>query len=68
MKGYTPGIANDGIPYDEILNHSAGKHDRGPLFLHYFHLDSSEVVQLVQFKGAFTYDVSSRGERGVSKC
>ena len=24
--------------------HSAGKHDRGPLFLHNFHLDSSEVV------------------------
>ena len=33
-----------------ILYHSAGKHDRGPSFLHYFHLDSSEVVQLVQFK------------------
>ena len=33
-----------------IQYHSAGKHDRGPLFLHYFHLDSSEVVQLVQFK------------------
>ena len=27
-----------------IYYHSAGKHDRGPLFLHYFHLDSSEVV------------------------
>ena len=35
---------------DLICDHSAGKHDRGPLFLHYFHLDSSEVVQLVQFK------------------
>ena len=38
-----------------IIHHSAGKHDCGPLYthyisLHYFHLDSSKVVQLVQFQ------------------
>ena len=36
--------------YIYYIYHSAGKHDRGPLFLHYFQLDSSEVIQLVQFK------------------
>ena len=31
--------------------HSAGKHDRGPLFFTlFFNLDPSEVVQQIQFK------------------
>ena len=43
-------LSNSGANKSRTYNHSAGKHDRGPLFLHYIHLYSSEVVQLVQFK------------------
>ena len=33
-----------------VLNHSAGKHDRGPLFFTLFSFRLIRVVQLVQFK------------------
>ena len=40
---------------DIAVNHSAASTTVDLCFLHYFHLDSSEVVQLVQFKFKILY-------------
>ena len=57
------------VPRYEDIYHSAGKCDCGPLypfiiFLHYFHLDSSEVFQLAvlttflhQYAPALLYEI-----------
>ena len=48
-NGDTDDKSNSQTPQNFVTDHSNGKHDRGPLLsLHYYHLGSSEVIQLVQ--------------------